>query len=250
MHRHALAMCGLWLLAVGCGGGGNRATTTAAAAPAPVHESCVRASERTAAISFRSTDGVRLVGILLGRGDVGVVLAHQWGGDLCQWLPFARLLSTKGYRVLAFDFRGYGSSPGEPNVHLNRDVLGAASELHRRGVRRIFLGGASMGGTAVLDATATLRPRAAAVFSLSAPRDWTEAGVDALAAVKNMAVPSLFATAASDRFGINDSPGLYRASATKQKRLIVVRGSEHGVELLGKRRVRAAIFALLAAHSR
>jgi hypothetical protein len=38
---------------------------------------------------FRSVDGVRLAGVVLGSGKVGVALGHEKGANLCNWLPFA-----------------------------------------------------------------------------------------------------------------------------------------------------------------
>ena len=29
---------------------------------------------------------------------------------MCQWLPYATLLAQQGYRVVAFDFAGFGAS--------------------------------------------------------------------------------------------------------------------------------------------
>ena len=67
--------------------------------------------------------------------------------------PIGRL----GYRVLTFDFRGYcpggdaGCSEGEKNIPaIWQDVEGAVAALRSKGVTRLALVGASMGGTASL----------------------------------------------------------------------------------------------------
>jgi pimeloyl-ACP methyl ester carboxylesterase len=232
-RRHLVAIA---LLAV--------AVSSAAAAPPPLEESCLRPAERARTVRFRTADGTRLAGVLLGKGQKGVVLAHQLGGDLCQWLPFARVLGSAGFRALAFDFRGYGSSARvTPNVRLDRDVAGAAAELRRRGVRSVFLMGASMGGTAVLGAAPAIRPRVAGVVDLSGPV--SIGGVDALAAVRRLTSPALFVAARFDRSFADSTRLLYRAAASREKRLMITGGTEHGVDLLVIPAVRRRVLMFL-----
>ena len=122
-------------------------TVAAGAVASPrATDACIATNAR-----FRAADGVRLEGAVLGRGTTGVVFAHQLAGDRCQWLPFARELTAKGYRALVFDMRGYGSSSGLDGTYPDRDVTAAAKELRRRGgATKIVLVGASMGGTGVV----------------------------------------------------------------------------------------------------
>src|SRR5690349_6838581 len=51
---------------------------------------------------FATPAGTRLVGIELGAGPKGVVLAHQNASNLCEWLPYGERLAGRGYHVLAF----------------------------------------------------------------------------------------------------------------------------------------------------
>src|SRR5918996_2745240 len=120
------------------------AATAPAAAP-PRVDACVPAKERQAAVQFRASDGTRLVGVLLGRGRTGVALGHERGANLCNWLPFARVLAGRGYRALAFDHRGYGESAQYPKsfFRLDRDFLAAVDRLRRAGPTRFGLVGAS-----------------------------------------------------------------------------------------------------------
>jgi hypothetical protein len=122
---------------------------------------CIGAALRPKVISFRSTDGVPLHGVLLGSGQNGIVLGggHHFRENLCDWLPFARTLAQRGYRVLAYDSRPIAprrlSRPAA--VHLVRDVVGAERELVRGGVRRVLVGGAGpVGGTAAMAAAALM----------------------------------------------------------------------------------------------
>ena len=49
----------------------------AAARPPRLVETCVTKAERTHVLRYRASDGVRLVGLELGRGPRGVVLADK-----------------------------------------------------------------------------------------------------------------------------------------------------------------------------
>jgi pimeloyl-ACP methyl ester carboxylesterase len=215
-------------------------------------ERCLRASDRAQVAQFRALDGLRLSGAILGKGRVGVVLAHQAGGDLCEWMPFARSLARAGYRALVFDFRGYGSSaPAERNRYLDRDVAAAAAELRERGSTRIFLVGASMGGTAVLGSAPTIKPAVAGVIDLSAPEQF--GGLDGLAAVRHISSPALFIAARRDQPYVSATRKLFAAALPRTKRLVIIRGSSHGVQLLGGSEgplVRGYVLAFIRKHAR
>jgi pimeloyl-ACP methyl ester carboxylesterase len=203
-----------------------------AAGTAPI-EFC--AADKTVApklVHFRAGDGARLLGVALGTGRVGVVLSHQLGSDFCEWVPYARKLSREGYRVLAFSFRGSGSSEAgsASPARLDRDVIAAAGELRRLGARRVVIVGASMGGTASLVAAPALRPAPELVVSLSGPSYF--GGLDASKAVPRIRGPVLFAAGADDDGFPTDARALYKASASSAKRLLIVGGADHGSALV------------------
>ncbi|HEU0304288.1 MAG TPA: alpha/beta fold hydrolase [Gaiellaceae bacterium] len=191
---------------------------------------CIRPSDRSTHVSFRSADGVRLAGNILGRGATGVVLAHTTSADRCQWLPLARELAKRGYRALVFDMRGYGASAGTTNTSPHLDVVGAAAELRRRGAKRIVLVGASMGGTGVVAATPRIRPAVSGVVELSAPTAFSDA--NALLAAKRLRVPAFFVAGRDDGNFAAATRALYRAAATKDKKLHIAPSSWHGVDLV------------------
>jgi pimeloyl-ACP methyl ester carboxylesterase len=196
-------------------------------------ETCLTKSERGRAVAFRASDGVALKGVLLGRGTTGVALVHEFRRDLCSWLPFARVLARKGYLVLDFDARNFGSSAQVNSAAafaVDRDVRGAAGVLRAHGAKRIVLGGASMGGTAVLVAGAALRPAPAAVVSLSGPTDLSS--MDALAAVHKLRAPTLFLAGKYDTQFATDARKMYAASASGRKRLAIRTTGAHGTDLL------------------
>ena len=199
-----------------------------AAAGQPPLDGCVTGALRSKAVVFGTTDGHALRGVLLGSGPKGIVLSHEFGANLCNWLPLAKELAARGYRALVYDSR-----PTRPTdkAHLERDVLGAAQELFRRGVKRVVVGGASAGGTAALTAAGSIpRARLAGVVVLSSPAQFV--GMDARAAARRVTAPAFFAVGSRDVAFVPDMRRLYAAAASKRKQLLVVPSSGHGTQLL------------------
>lgn len=91
--------------------------------------------------SFATEDGGLVYADLYGKGERGVVLAH--GGQFTKesWQPQAQSLARAGFRVLAFDFRGFGKShgPGDTDMYtapMHLDVLAAVRYLRRMARKR------------------------------------------------------------------------------------------------------------------
>ena len=179
--------------------------------------------------------------------------------------------------------RGRGASGGTPDP-LTRDhparpgvkvehprpparpgaVAAAVAELRHRGVTRVALVGASMGGAAVLIAGTRVQPPVAAVVSLSGEADPTSlvGGIplNAGAAVKQLAVPTMFVVATNDRYvSVEETRAMYQAVNTGDKRLTVASGpfdGRHGWQLLNDpasgefSSVAANVAAFLTAHTR
>jgi uncharacterized protein len=121
-------------------------------------------------VSFRSSDGVRLVGWYVpARNGATVILLHGSHGTRADTLAHLRMLVAEGYGVLAYDARGHGQSAGDTNALGWRgaeDLAGAASFLERQpGLdrRRIAALGLSMGAEEALRAAATGVPLGAIV---------------------------------------------------------------------------------------
>jgi alpha-beta hydrolase superfamily lysophospholipase len=217
----------------------------------PLLDACVPKALRSHAIAFRASDRVRLVGLELGKGRRGVVLAHELNGTLCNWLPFARLLVARGFHVLLFDARDAGKSAYvsfPQSDQLDRDVVGAGRELRRRGAGKLLLMGASAGGTAALAAAPKLGATVAGVAALSSPAEYVD--MDAVAAVRRISAPSFFAVGEADSQFVAGVKQLYDAAASTMKQLEVVDGSTaHGTELLSGPNDGTAMRAKLLAFS-
>lgn len=133
-------------------------------------------------VTFLS-EGVELDGWhFVGAGDAFsapggrpvVVMAHGFGGTKDSGLePFATALAEAGLDVLAFDYRGFGSSAGTPRQQASmsaqvedyRAALAAAAQLPGVDPSRLVLWGVSLAGGHVL-AVAAGRSDVAAVVSL------------------------------------------------------------------------------------
>lgn len=211
----------------------------AAADPAARWDGC---TAKPGDVSFRAADGTKLVGHRFGSGTTAVVLVHQRRGTLCQWAPYAKRLARLGYTVFALDLRGNGDSDSRPypaNQRYGGDVAAAVKLVRRLGAQKVFLVGASLGGSAAISAAANTRPLVDGVVSVSGAADLA----DAINAVTHVRVPSLFVAGADDTDFANDARRLYAASSAKDKTLEVLPGAyEHGTELVAAQsRVRSLI---------
>lgn len=203
-------------------------------------------------VHFRAADGVRLIGHPFGRGKTAVVLAHQYRSSLCQWIPYARRLASKGYLAFAFDFRNNGLSQTvgyAKSQRLGGDVAAAAKYVREHGAKKVFILGASMGGTAALVGGANIRPPVDGVVSVSGPSSF--GGADAGVAVPRLKVPVLYVAAEQDSGGgfAQDARAMYRATASSDKSIEILPGSDHGVSLLAyPGRARELVEEFLASH--
>jgi pimeloyl-ACP methyl ester carboxylesterase len=203
---------------------------TASPSPPRAGSGCEELATQGRQVRFGSNIGASLYGVVLGQGRRGVVLAHMNGGDSCQWLGYAHDLSDSGYRVLAFDFAGFGVSPMAP-VSLTDEVTAAARFLLGDGTTSVVLMGASMGATAMIAAAPGIASTAA-VISLSAPRTFADA--DAMAGAQRLGVPVLYAAGTDESADyVEAARDLYDVTPlTTPKRLALPHSAEHGVYLV------------------
>jgi dienelactone hydrolase len=227
----------------------------AAADPPSLNRACSSTSG-LAARSFwlRTSDGVRLYAVTAGRGSTVVVLAHEGGADLCGEMPYAATLVRAGLRVLAFDFRGYGPS-GRSAKHwllLGNDLAAAVANARATGAKRVFLMGASMGGAAVVQNTASLQ--VAGRISLSGTRLWQGYGINEPLSLSRIRAPFLYVGSRDDsRAPLREALGILDRIGARDKRSTFYPGSFHGWYLVDgapfAARARALVLTWIRNHS-
>ena len=186
-------------------------------------------------VRFKAADGTGLDGVMVGSGPVGVVLAHEYDNDLCGAWPFANYLAKRGFRVFAIDMRCFGRSAcpqGDAAGRVVDDVVAAVAELRHRGVTRVALVGASMGGSAALIAATRVQPPVDAVIELSGeanPTSLLHIPLNARAAVPQLTVPAMFVVANLDQYTtVDETRAMYQADKTADKLLVVLSGGSDG----------------------
>ena len=210
--------------------------------PLKLRETCVTRAERAHVVRFRASDGVRLIGVELGRGPRVVILAHSGASDLCSWLPYGRTLASRGYRVLAFDQRGFGSSghAGRSKAEPGR-LRRARRNSHDAGARRYER-----------DSGRRL-PRGCGGPLRGSPSDSSRERSDQL--LEPVAVPpgrrarpprrhSVYLRCSSlpkrTRRFLEDAQTMYEACSSADKQIMIFPGVHHGAPLLREPNARAA----------
>jgi alpha-beta hydrolase superfamily lysophospholipase len=234
--RRAAAAALLAIAVAGCGGSHE---ALGAKGPSTLPSLDSRCGSRVDAKVgwFHASDGVPLDGALLGKGNTGVVLAHESPADLCGWVPYAQVLSRAGFRVLLIDHRGSGYSPPAKDPasqgRYSNDLEGAVSELKEDGAHSVFLMGASFGGVTSMAAAPRLGSKIAGVVSVSGETSLGTGDLDALAAMPRLHVPFLILGSREDGYlPVSDARELLRRAASTHKRLVLFPGGDHGWDIL------------------
>ncbi|WP_030263110.1 alpha/beta fold hydrolase [Streptomyces sp. NRRL B-24484] len=207
----------------GCSSGGG--APGPAAASAPDGYGCLTAEQ--AAKGSVTVDGLAPVRAYFRDSDAGgartaVVLSHQNGGSLCDWIPYLDAFTGAGYAVL----------PYTANGNVSDNIQQVAGYLKTKGVAGLVLVGASKGGTGsiVAGSLPDLALPPAAVVSLSSAESF--GGDSASSAVKRLTVPVLFAAEQGDQPFADYAHALHDTAAAKDKQLKIYPGAHHGAPLL------------------
>ena len=208
------------------------------APPLPVTESCATKAEKASAMRFFADDDTQLLGVVVGSGPRGVVLAHGQNLSFCEWLPYARELAATGYRVLAYNSRS--------GIGVDADIPATVEALRRTGSPHVIVMGSSAGAIAALIGSTALASAPAAVVSLSAPASFGP--LNALQAVTRLRAPTFFAASENNDPFVGDARALYAASVAPDKRLEILPGAAHGSAMLSDPAFRARVEAFIASH--
>ncbi len=217
---------------VGCGEAPTRTPSPETVATAEAIARTVTFPARfsiTPAPGDSEQDPIILDARVFGNGETGVILAHMRTADQMSWFSFATELAATGdFTVMTFDFRGYGASTGERLFDRIDTDLMAAYEYMRDTlkVERIFLVGASMGGTASLVVGA--RAPVAGVVSISSPGQFPP--LDAAETVDEITAPKLFITSEDDVPAFRSQEAFW-ALASEPKIQHIYEGEAHGTAI-------------------
>src|SRR6202167_5370338 len=178
-------------------------------------------------ISSPTEDGGRICADLYGQGSRAVVLAHGGRFNKESWREQAQDLASKGFRILAIDFRGFGCSTGPGQSDFDHapfanDVLAAVRYMKANGAKTVSVVGGSFGGAAAGDASIEAAPGeiVRVVFLGAAPN----------LSAENLKSRALFIVAREDSSGSGlRLPGIrvQYERAPQPKELIVLDGSAH-----------------------
>lgn len=222
LYRSALVLGALLLAAVSsaCGDGTTTPSTITIVPPA----------DDVVSVGIVVGDQV-LNGWLYGdQNDVLVILSHMRPNDQMAWESFAMELAENGYAALTFDFRGYGISPGSQDfAKLDEDLATVISYMRavpEGAGRRIFLVGASMGGTTSLVVAAG--ENVAGVVAISSPAEFQ--GQNAVEAIAKISAPVFLISAEEDTAAMVSLDELLE-SAGRPVVSETFTGDEHGTAL-------------------
>lgn len=196
---------------------------------------CVPKSLRSKATTLTTSDGVHLSALVLGEGPDGVLLDHEQGYNICSFVDIGRELAQRGYHVVIPEYRNHGASEkSADNEHIDRDARAGLAELRRVGATRVFLAGASCGGTTAAIAGADTPLRATGLLMMSSPARC--GGLDAVAAVRKhkLRVPTMLVVSPGDMEGAVEKQvrEVYAASSARNKELVIDKSGFHGTDMI------------------
>lgn len=234
-----LVAAGLTAFSVGCSE--QQAAPPAASAPAtispsagatlpPVGAECREEATKGRTLRLTTGAGLTVAAVDLGTGSSGVVLAHQSDGSLCEWLPYGEQLAALGYRVLAFDFVGSGSSSMAKQKTYVEDVRTAVDYLRQQGALKVVVIGASMGATMSIVAGAAITPPVDGIVALSSPLTFD--GVNAQRAAPSLKSPVIYIAGDTDGDYATYAKNIYDATPANLRTLLVVTSAQHGIRLI------------------
>ncbi|MFD7920971.1 alpha/beta hydrolase [Streptomyces sp. NPDC059740] len=188
---------------------------------------------RSKATTLTTSDGVHLSALVLGDGPDGVLLDHEQGYNICSFVDIGRKLAERGYHVVIPEYRNHGASEKlTANEHIDRDARAGLAELRRVGAKRVFLAGASCGGTTAAVAGVDTPLRVVGLLMMSSPARCL--GADGVAAVRKLEVPTLLVVSPGDMQGAVEKQvrEVYAASAARKKQLVIDRSGRHGTDMI------------------
>jgi len=225
------------LILSGCS---TASSTTSAGGHSPTSDPLPKPTTASCLASEPVAKAVRVGALevqVLGDGDSGVVISNQSEQDLCDWKSLADSLVSQGYTVALYNYIGAADD----------NAVAVAHWMRAHDASKLALLGGSMGAMASVIAAARLKPAPNALVALSAEQylEGTDVGMSAA----DLRCPTLFVTADNDPYGSDSADAAFKKLTPKGvSTLIVVLGSDHGIQLLTHADVSQQVTAFLQAH--
>ncbi|MDO8660959.1 MAG: alpha/beta fold hydrolase [Candidatus Woesearchaeota archaeon] len=212
--------------------------------------SCVFQEDDAMSSFLTAKDGVKIAYDFWQGNKQGVLLVHQLPVNKESWSAFVPELTTKGYSVLAIDYRGRGESGGQlqsvqdfQNIALDVDV--AIDFLKEKGIKNVFIIGASIGANHALLA-GVHRSEVSAVVLLSPGLDYR--GVKTELFATQFTKPVLIVASEDDKYSAMSAKKLY-ALAKGMKELKMFDTAGHGTDMFVEKELGSLILSFLEKYS-
>jgi alpha-beta hydrolase superfamily lysophospholipase len=192
-------------------------------------------------VSFKTDDGWGIFGdaYVAANGSKGaVILLHQRDGAASDWKSLCSALQGAGYTALAIDQRGAGRSVQAPGGvgskgddapwETGPDIAAAIKFVADKGP--VALVGASYGANNALIYAAAHPDEVKSVVLFSPGANYH--GLDAVTAAKAWKGPLEIFHAAGDTIADGGPAAIDKATPSTDHKLIVLKGSGHGTDLL------------------
>ena len=174
-------------------------------------------------LKIENSYGRKLSVSIFGSGETAVILAHENSKTKNDWKFFAEKLQDAGLMAITFNF-------GSRKQANHEDMIVMIDTAKKEGAKKVFLLGASMGGSASLKAASLSKVDGVIVISSMHHPNRSGSSAPTLDEAQNINEKTLLIVAEGD------SP--YYQSALKlsevmpNDRLVVMGGANHGTSLL------------------
>jgi pimeloyl-ACP methyl ester carboxylesterase len=186
-------------------------------------------------VSFNAADGFSLRGsfYIAKNPGPGVLLLHQCNADRQVYDQLGTMLSTAGYNVLAFDFRGFGGSIGQKTpAKMTTDVDAALSFLTSQNTVNSRALGIVAGDCAVNEAIHAAQ-RLAEIRTLVVLSGGTDSEGEAFIKAASR-VPIFGAASEEDTDAVAATKKLVGLSSHRDSRIELLKDAGHGASMFAK----------------
>ena len=190
----------------------------------------VGGGEKMQEVSFKTDDGITILGDLYEGGEKGIILLHMYKRTKETWRDFARELQEKGYSVLAIDLRGHGKSELDYDDFNEQDfnnmILDVRAAKGFLGKEKNIVMGASIGANIAIKFVNEVE----GAVALSPGFNYK--GIETKGDASEINKPVLIVVSDEDVMSVGDSRELN--NLISNSKLEVYSGKGHGTNMLDK----------------